>query len=63
MPDYISLKRFARDFSVSQRTARRWVEEEDVLSEATVRQNQTLFLGSGAIEMFESLYYDDDMGF
>jgi len=60
MSDHISLGVFAEYFGVTERTARTWLTEEPVLSEAVIRRNGSPFIGSGAIDDFEDKYFLED---
>lgn len=56
LSNYISLGGFADQFDVTERTARNWIAEEPVLSEGLIRRNNSVFIGTGAIDDFEDQY-------
>lgn len=56
LSNYISLGGFADQFDVTERTARTWISEEPVLSEGLIKRNNSVFIGTGAIDDFEDQY-------
>ena len=56
LSEYMSLSGFAQSFNVTERTARTWISEESVLSEGVIRRNNSVFIGTGAIDDFEDQY-------
>lgn len=56
LSEYMSLNGFAQHHEVTERTARTWIREEPILSDGSIRRNNTLFIGTGAIEEFEDKY-------
>jgi hypothetical protein len=56
LSEYMSLGGFAEQFNVTERTARTWISEEPVLSEGIIRRNNSVFIGTGAIDDFEDQY-------
>jgi len=60
MSDYISIQTFATMFCISVKTAKRWINKKPELFEGqTIRRNQTLYIGSGAIDEFEQMGYKE----
>lgn len=56
LSEYMSIGGFARHHDVTERTVRTWIGEESVLSEGMIRRNNTIFIGTGAIDEFEDKY-------
>lgn len=56
LSEYMSIGGFARYHAVTERTVRTWIGEESVLSEGMIRRNNTIFIGTGAINEFEDKY-------
>ena len=56
LSDYMSLHGFAQMYDVTERTARTWIAEEPILSGCVVRRNNSVFIGTGAIDEFEDQY-------
>jgi len=58
--DFVSVHRFAKMLCVSVKTARRWIDEESAIFAGQImRQNKTLYIGSGAINELLSAYTVD----
>jgi len=60
MSDYTSIHTFAKMFCISVKTAKRWIDKKPYIFRGqTIRRNQTLYIGSGAIDEFEQMGYKE----